>query len=189
MSDRKRIPINSLGIKIKEAREKIGLSEEELSWKINDKNIDKKKIKNWEKGQEFPDLDDMYKLATYLDLNPNELLALRNQIQDESQTEPNWFVRHIFDKFFKIGKPGFKFIFEIILGISIITLAANTKKLMNKMQGDQEEYDFVANVIKDDIEEFVYQNVDGLESSKIRKNNNQVTSEVLEEIVTNEINN
>ena len=181
MSDKK-IPINSVGIKIKEAREKTGLSAEELSWKINDKDIDKKKIVNWEKGREFPDLNDMYKLASYLDLNPNELLALRNQIQNEAQKEPNWALRYIINKLFNIGKPGLKFIFEIILGISIITLAANTKGLLNKMQGDQEEYDFVENVIKDDIQEFVYQNKTGLEQSKIRSNDN---SNIVNEIKDN----
>ena len=185
MSDKK-IPINSVGIKIKEAREKTGLSAEELSWKINDKNIDKKKIVNWEKGKEFPDLNEMYKLASYLDLNPNELLALRNQIQNEAQKEPNWALRYIINKLFNIGKPGFKFIFEIILGISIITLAANTKGLLNKMQGDQEEYDFVENVIKDDIQEFVYQNETGLEQSKIRSNDHSnIVNEVKDNNNTN----
>ena len=35
----KRLPINSVGKVIKEAREKRGLSIEELAWKINDSKI------------------------------------------------------------------------------------------------------------------------------------------------------
>lgn len=191
MSYKKRIPLNSIGVKLKEARQKLNLTEEELSWKINNKNIDKKKIKNWERGQEFPNLDEIYLLASYLDVNPNELLKLRNQIQDESQSEPNWAARRVFGSFFKIGKPGMKFIFEIILGISVITLAANTKKMLNKMQGDQEEYDFVVNTIQDDIDEFVYHEKEGLEESKKRKNRkNQNENDIVNEITidsTNEL--
>lgn len=158
MSKKKRIPVNSIGIKIREAREKIDLTQEELVWKINDKTIDEKKIKKWEKGQDFPNLDEMYKLATYLELNPNELLSLRNQIQDESQAEPNWFARHLFDEFMKIGKPGFKFIFELILGICIICLVANYKKLENKLGAarDPEQEELIEKIIQNGIDEYVY---------------------------------
>ena len=176
MSDKKKIPLNSLGIKIKEAREKIGLSPEELSWKINDKNIDKKKIKNWEKGQEFPDLDDMYKLATHLDLNPNELLAIRNQIQDESQTEPVWFWRHLFDKIFQFSHPVVKFGMQMVLGASAIYLALNMKDLMEKVASpsDPEQENLVVEAIQDGIEEYVYNNTTDL--------NEVVIEEVLNEV-------
>lgn len=160
MGDKKKIPLNSLGIKIKEAREKLGISPEELSWKINDKKIDKKKIKNWEKGQEFPDLDDMYKLATHLDLNPNELLAIRNQIQDESQTEPVWFWRHLFDKIFQYSHPVVKFALQMVLGASAIYLALNMKDLMEKVASpsDPEQENLVVEVIQDSVEKYVYNN-------------------------------
>ena len=59
----KRLPINSVGKVIKEAREKRGLSIEELAWKINDSKITPKLIMNWEKGNEFPDLDSIYSLS------------------------------------------------------------------------------------------------------------------------------
>lgn len=178
MSNNKRIPINSVGIKIKDARLKLGLTEEELSWKINDKNITKKQIKKWEKGLEFPDLNSMYKLAYFLEVNPNELLKIRNQIQEESQSEPNWFIRHLFDKIMKVGKPGFKFIFEIILGACVIYLAASWKNFENKMGGarDPEQEEFIEQVIQNGIDEYVYHNTVNDETNYNESSNGQVNN-------------
>lgn len=179
MGDKKKIPLNSLGIKIKEAREKLGLSPEELSWKINDKTIDKKKIKKWEKGQEFPNLDEMYKLATHLELNPNELLAIRNQIQDESQTEPTWFWRHFFDRVFSYSGPVIKFLVEMVIGASAIYLALNMKDLIEKVASpsDPEQENLVVEVIQDGIEKYVYNNETSLDD--------RITNEVSRNIIEN----
>ena len=115
---KKKIPVKSIGITIKSARENLGITEKELVEKIKEQEWSKKKnekniitveqIKNWEKGKEFPNLDQIYKLAGALNLNPNEMLNSRNQIQEESYTEPNWHLRNIVNKFLKIGKPGLK---------------------------------------------------------------------------------
>ena len=83
-NSKKKIPLNSLGIVIKEARENQKLRPIDLAWKINNPKVTEKTIKKWEKGTEFPDLDMMYKLAEILKLNPNELLSLRNKIQEDS---------------------------------------------------------------------------------------------------------
>ena len=156
----KKIAIDSIGIRIKEAREKLNLTQEELAWKINDNKIDYKRIRNWENGKEFPNLDEIYKLAYIINVNPNELLDLKNKIQEESKTEPNWFIRHIFSKIMSIGKPGFKIIFEVILGICIIYLALSYKKFERKMSdpNDPEQMEFVEKVMQNQIEEYVYNN-------------------------------
>lgn len=189
--DKKRIPVNSLGIKIKEEREKLNLTEEELSWKINNKKIDKKKIKKWEKGIEFPNLDEIYILASYLNLNPNELLNIRNQIQEESQVEPNWFFRHLFGKFFKIGKPGFKFVFEIILGACVIFLAANFKKFEDMMGSDSSgvQEQLVIDIIKNETEKYTKSNYEEKNELYEEESSNKLTNNTLtsNNVASNEV--
>ena len=173
MSKKKRIPINSLGTKLKEARLKLDITEEQLSWKINDKNIDERQIKKWERGAEFPNLDEIYKLSYFLEVNPNELLKIRNQIQDESQTEPNWHARNVFARFFKIGKPGMKFIFELVLGGCVLFLTHSFVDFTDKMGGEQAE-EFTNQLVYDEIQEFAYQNGIGTEASKMKENRKKV---------------
>ena len=69
-------------------------------------------------------------------------------------------MRHLFSKIMSIGKPGFKFIFEVILGICIIYLALSYKKFERKMSdpNDPEQMEFVEKVMQNEIEEYVYNN-------------------------------
>ena len=138
----KKIPINSVGKIIKEARQKQGLTEEELVWKINQPKITKKLIQAWEKGQEFPDLDNIYLLSEHLNLDPNELFNNRLRIQDESIHEVNWAERRLSEKVVQvlkwIVKMGVKWIGAILI-----------------INGEQEK--LVVQVIDNAINEYVVQ--------------------------------
>lgn len=72
--------INQLcGEKIKEARTNKNMTIEELAYQMNSEKCDDivKKIKYWEKGNGFPDLDQIYQLSEILELDPNLLFKLR----------------------------------------------------------------------------------------------------------------
>lgn len=153
----KRIPVNSVGKLIKEAREKKELSIEDLVWQINKpKKVTAELIKKWEKGQEFPDLDCIYLLAENLELNPNELLNKRLTIQDESIHEVDWAERRvgkkIFNAFYVVVRQAVKW----IAGICIIVVVANYKNFENKMTGenDPEQIELIESVIDNAVKEF-----------------------------------
>ena len=135
---------------VKEAREKKELSIEDLVWQINKpKKVTVKLVQQWEKGQEFPDLDCIYLLAENLDLNPNELLNKRLTIQDESIHEVDWAERRvggkIFNAFYVVVRQAVKW----IAGICIIVVVANYKNFENKMTGenDPEQIKLIESVI------------------------------------------
>ena len=90
---------------IKEAREEIGLTTNDLAFEmVKDKentNLIKnmeKQIKSWEKEKSYPTLEDIYQIAYIIKINPGELLTLRNrgrkQFYRESDDPPikrrNW---------------------------------------------------------------------------------------------------
>lgn len=155
MSDKKkRIPVNSVGKLIKEAREKKGLSIEELTWKLNKPNITKKLVTNWEKGQEFPDLDNIYLLAQILDLNPNELLNKRLTIQDESIHEINPANRRVGGKVFQAVFVIVKQCVKWIVGICIIYLLLSYKDFEDRMGDDPEQYELVEDIMVNAINEY-----------------------------------
>lgn len=123
MEKKKKIPVNSVGKIIKEAREKQGLRDIDLVWKINKPNITLKTVRNWENGKEFPDLDMIYELSYLFNLNPNQLLDMKNTIQKESRKEPNWSARRIGDKILTLAKPGynfFSFLSKVLLAILLV---------------------------------------------------------------------
>ena len=51
---KKKIAINILGIKLKEGREKAGLSAEEIAIKLADNGVTVRDINDWENGYEIP---------------------------------------------------------------------------------------------------------------------------------------
>ena len=106
----KKMPIDSIGKIIKEAREKECLTKDDLVSKINNSKVTVKTIKNWEEGKDFPDLDMIYKLSFLFNLNPNELLNMKNTIQEQHRKEPNWSARRIGDKLLTFAKPGYNFL-------------------------------------------------------------------------------
>ena len=155
----KKIPINSVGKIIKEARQKQGLTEEELVWKINQPKITKKLIQAWEKGQEFPDLDNIYLLSEHLNLDPNELFNNRLRIQDESIHEVNWAERRLSEKVVQVLKWIVKMGVKWIGAILIIIVAVYLKQFIELMQGDPngEQEKLVVQVIDNAINEYVVQ--------------------------------
>ena len=184
----KRIPVNSVGKLIKEAREKKELSIEDLVWQINKpKKVTAELIKKWEKGQKFPDLDCIYLLAENLDLNPNELLNKRLTIQDESIHEVDWAERRvggkIFNAFYVVVRQAVKW----IAGICIIVVVANYKNFENKMTGenDPEQIELIESVIDNAVKEFTtydYTNTNtDIENTNVENNtildNNVIVSE------------
>ena len=152
----KRLPINSVGKLIKEAREKQNLSIEELTWKLNKPKITKKLISDWEKGNEFPDLDNIYLLAEHLNLNPNELLNKRLTIQDESIHEINPAKRRVGGKAFEVLFVIVRQAVKWIAGICIIVVAANYKNFENKMNdpNDPEQMKFIESTIDNAVDDF-----------------------------------
>jgi transcriptional regulator with XRE-family HTH domain len=174
----KRIPVNSVGKLIKEAREKQNLTVQELVWKINNIKITEKRIKNWEKGQEFPDLDEIYILSEHLNLNPNELLGKRLTIQDESIHEVNESSKRIGEKIFSVFYVIVKYTVKYLAGICIIILAANYKKFENKIGGtsDPEQENLIVQVIDNGIEQFTTFDLSG--KNNVQKNDSNENTNI-----------
>ena len=74
----KKYKIKTCASIIKDARELKNMTISELCLEIKDRRINEKTIKQWESSKAYPDLDMCYKLAYILEINPNELLWLRN---------------------------------------------------------------------------------------------------------------
>ena len=76
----KEVDYNKLsGEKIKEARLAKNMTEQDLAYSLDPDNYEKttKLIKYWEKGNGFPDLNQIYKLAEIIEINPNEIYYYR----------------------------------------------------------------------------------------------------------------
>lgn len=174
---KKRIPVNSVGKLIKEARIKQGLTEEELVWKINEPKITEKLIKEWEKGQEFPDLDSIYLLAEHLNLNPNELFNNRLKIQDESIHEMNMANRRVGGKVFNVFYTIVRYAVKWLAGICIIILAVYYKDFENKIggQNDPEQIELIETVIDNAVEEFTIYDFNEEDDNKENTNVNDNT--------------
>ena len=156
-NSKKKIPLNSLGIVIKEARENQKLRPIDLAWKINNPKVTEKTIKKWEKGTEFPDLDMMYKLAEILKLNPNELLSLRNKIQEDSYSKPNKFIRKFGGLALEGARPIVKIIITWIGIVLILYLTLKLKDFMNMMLDPShlEQIEIIEGAIQDGINTYV----------------------------------
>lgn len=76
--------IKTCGTLIKDARILKNMTIEDLVFEINkrkkkgEKDIDKKTVISWETSKSYPELEMCYTLSYILDLNPTELLGLRN---------------------------------------------------------------------------------------------------------------
>lgn len=152
-----KMPLNSLGVVIKEAREKKKLRPIDLAWKINLPNVSEKTIKAWEKGKEFPNLDMMYKLAEILEINPNELLSLRNKIQEDSYSKPNRFIRKFGGLALDSTRPIFKIVITWIGIVLILYLTLTLKNFMNMMldPNHPEQLEMIEGAIQEGINEYV----------------------------------
>lgn len=187
----KRLPINSVGKVIKEAREKRGLSIEELAWKINDSKITPKLIMNWEKGNEFPDLDSIYSLSKHLKLNPNELLKKRITIQDESIHEINPATKRVSEKFFHAFYVVVRQSVKLIAGICIIVVAANYKQFENMMSdpNDPKQMQLVERVIDNAVDDFTEYRVKPKNNEVELMQKNNILNNTLQNNITTDITN
>jgi len=68
------------GTYIKNARLQKDMSINDLAFALDKENVREweKKIKSWEANKSYPELEDIYKLAYILYINPTELLTIRN---------------------------------------------------------------------------------------------------------------
>ena len=71
------------GSVIKFAREEKGMTINDLAFEIskNKENIKEyeKKITNWEKDKDYPDMNEIYLLANVIGINPTDLIILRDR--------------------------------------------------------------------------------------------------------------
>lgn len=65
-----------VGSKIKDLREGKGLTQEQLAGKVY---VTRQAISSWEKGQSFPDIDNVVSLCEIFDVSLEELLCLEKQ--------------------------------------------------------------------------------------------------------------
>lgn len=77
----------TFGNYIGQGRIKKGYSRSELVEKLQEKgqNVTEKKIKNWERDAEYPDINGIYALAEILEIHPNDLLEAK-QFMLEART-------------------------------------------------------------------------------------------------------
>ena len=61
----------NLGIRIKEEREKLNMSQDELAEKMN---ITRQAISKWETGKSFPDIEKILELSNLFNLSLDELV-------------------------------------------------------------------------------------------------------------------
>jgi transcriptional regulator with XRE-family HTH domain len=70
---------------IREAREAKNMTVNDLAFAIDKNNVKKweNKIKKWEACKAYPDLNDIYKLAYIIEINPGELLVIRDRCRKQ----------------------------------------------------------------------------------------------------------
>lgn len=86
----------TFGRYIREAREEVNMTINDLAFEMvkdkeNTKEIKKmeKLISSWENEKAYPTLDDIYKMAYIININPGELLTLRNRGRKQFYRESN----------------------------------------------------------------------------------------------------
>lgn len=78
---KKKIPINVLGVKLKNGRESKGLSQEEVAIKLAEFGITVRDIEEWETGYDIPDDKRIRELSNLYSINANELIQLKLDIE------------------------------------------------------------------------------------------------------------
>ena len=142
--------IKTCGIVIQKARISKNMTIQDLTKEINnrkkkyDKEIDEKTIMQWESSKSYPDLEMCYQLAYILDINPSELLNLRNYERKKFKVKKikqrTFLNSEVPDEFFWFLKG--------ILGLALIMIAfyivIQVKKLENAVvNGGGEEFEKV----------------------------------------------
>lgn len=119
----------TLGQIIKEGRLAKKWTFDEFYWEYCHGNVPRKKVKGWENDTYYPDLDEIYKIAALLNLNPNEMLEARDAKQKSTVREVNPSARRMGERAFKLAKPTIKVILNLIPIIAAIMLAVSYKLL------------------------------------------------------------
>lgn len=119
----------TLGQIIKEGRLAKKWTFDEFYWEYCHGNISRRKVKGWENDTYYPDLDEIYKIAALLNLNPNEMLEARDAKQKSTVREVNPSARRMGERAFKLVKPTIKVILNLIPIIAAIMLAVSYKLL------------------------------------------------------------
>lgn len=86
MADFNSVLYRVLGEKIKERREELGLSQQELSDKIL--KLGRTSISNIEKGRQFPPLSTIYELCRALDIDVQRILPTYSEVEAEANSSP-----------------------------------------------------------------------------------------------------
>lgn len=119
----------TLGDLIKEARENKKLTFDEFYWLICNGKLPKNKVKGWEKNTVYPNLDEIYKIAQILELNPNEMLEARDRKQKSTIKEVNPSARRMGARVFNITKPVIRILLNLIPIVAVVGYAIAYKFL------------------------------------------------------------
>lgn len=139
MKNKNKVSQKSLGKLIIDAMNEKNITIDILVEKINNPKINKKVLKSWINGYDFPNLDDVYKLSEILELNPNELLKLRNEIQDSNVKKPNWTVRKLVGRTLNYSKPAFSvfvILIEVMAAICVAVLIRGIHTTFDHMEDE-----------------------------------------------------
>ena len=79
--NKKRLPINVLGVKLKEGREKLGLSQEEVVIQLAEYGFTVKDLNEWENGYDLPKEKFVMALANLYNIDSNELIRIIKDIE------------------------------------------------------------------------------------------------------------
>ena len=117
----------------------------DLEYKFKHKNtITKKDLKNWIKDKDFPNLDAIYFLAEILEIPPNYLLELKNNIQSKMRKNVNKPIRKMADRMLEYSLPIFNgILFLIGIALTIFVAMLLGKVWDSNMHGELDEFLFV----------------------------------------------
>ena len=95
---KKKIPINLLGVRLKQSREARGLTIESVAIKLADSGISTKMIEDWEKGFDMPDDEKIYALAEVYRVNPNDFLNVKKDLEFAKKGKNSYHVKKFVGK-------------------------------------------------------------------------------------------
>ena len=94
----KKLAVNLLGVKLKQAREARGLTIETAAIRLADKGISTKMIEAWELGFDIPNDDKLNAMAEVYKVNANDFILIKNDVEYASKANNN----HLYRKY--VGK-------------------------------------------------------------------------------------
>ncbi|MBR3696815.1 MAG: helix-turn-helix transcriptional regulator [Clostridia bacterium] len=149
---KKKIAINILGIKLKEGREKAGLSAEEIAIKLADNGVTVRDINDWENGYEIPKEEILYELAKIYKIDVNLLIQIKKDLDfvgiQKNKIHRKKFVGKTFFDIF--GDFIVKIIKLIILGLIIYAVIKSRIIVKFMKLWDEEEIQEENYIVEDD---------------------------------------